>query len=699
MRGGRTRYGFPVILYLWIVGFTGIAIILYCSKSSPFPPQPATWTALSIFLVMHVIASILHFQYNRMNVVITFESAFTTATLLSFGALPAVWLASIGILFGSVKRVIERRWFLHKPIPPWFDFGTIAFNCGMIGTMWIVAGWIYVLLMRSEVPLIHLTIRNIACIILMFVGLSFLNHLFLFFSSYLQGQPTMDFLKKGTLPAFFTEFAVIPLGVVMAIAYNRMGTVAFLFLSSTLLLSNLVLRKLSLIQNDLEEKLRQLTALNRVSRKIISVQKEDEIMNLLFEELSSVTETDFWFFARVDDQKNLHIVKEKQNVDDSLLELAGHVVQSTQPLWIANAKRHAPEKLRESLVGAGIRSCIVVPLLIGKKAHGVLVVYSSEVAAFKHEHMQVLIMVADEAALALENSILYNALTDKVQELERVNMELRQLDRMKSQFLANVSHELRTPLTSIKGYVEYIKKEKLGPITPMQNEGLNVAQRNIMRLQRLIHDLLEYTKLEFKKSRIQIRPCRFDDLWLEATQEFSEIIEKRQIRMQLTLAPDLPLLFVDAERFGQVISNLMSNAIKFSDDQGAITVCAQAIHHPGPFYNAEAYSKCRLRESIVPVEIRISDEGIGIPQELLPRIFERFYQVDSSSTRKYGGTGLGLALVKSILEAHGIPIDVQSKVGHGTTIGMVVPGIQATDTAAILHSELIDNGPASKYLT
>src|SRR5215470_356667 len=117
MRGGRTRYGLPVILYLWIVGFTGIAIILYCSLFKPFPPEPAARTALSIFLLMHVIASVLHFQYNRMNVIITFESAFTTATLLCFGGLPAIWLASAGIVAGSIKRVVERRWILHKQIP------------------------------------------------------------------------------------------------------------------------------------------------------------------------------------------------------------------------------------------------------------------------------------------------------------------------------------------------------------------------------------------------------------------------------------------------------------------------------------------------------------------------------------------------------------------------------------------------------
>src|SRR5439155_2067253 len=149
-------------------------------------------------------------------------------------------------------------------------------------------------------------------------------------------------------------------------------------------------------------------------------------------------------------------------------------------------------------------------------------------------------MVVNEAALALENSNLYGALTEQVSELERLNKELRQLDRMKSEFLANVSHELRTPLTSIKGYVEYIKKEKLGPITPLQNEGLTVAQRNILRLQRLINDLLDYTRLEFKKSPLSLAPCSLEKIWNDVYDEHAEAIAKKGLSMNVSIPHDLP---------------------------------------------------------------------------------------------------------------------------------------------------------------
>ncbi|MCI0417120.1 ATP-binding protein [bacterium] len=700
MRGGRSNYGLPANFYHWLTGIIGFILVIFFSIRSPFPAQPTPLHVFSLFLMMHVIASFLNFQYARMNVVITFGSSFITAALLVFGAVPAILVAVSGIVIGSVKRMIERHWILRKKIPLSYELGIVVFNSGMIGLMWLTASWIYIYLLQSELPLIHLTVRNILCIILMFLGLSLLNGVLLFFSNYLRNQQRpIEYVRKGLIPAFFTEFAAIPFGVVMALSYNRMGILAFLVLSSTLLIGNIVLRRLSSIRYDLEDKLRHLTSLNRVSRQIITLRDQDAVMNLLFEELSLVTETDCWFIAEVDKWRSVNLLKGKEPQKESFIKLAAHVVRSRQPLWISNTQKDAPEELKQSLLQDDIHSCIASPLVVADKIHGVVSVYSDEASAFKHELMQVLVMIADETALALENAKLYDVLTEKVNELERLNTELRQVDTLKSVFLANVSHELRTPLTSIKGYVEYIKKEKLGPLTAMQSEGLSVAQRNILRLQRLINDLLDYTKLESKKAPIQLRPCRLENIWADVYEQYADLIEKRNLEVQVRIPLDLPVLFVDIQRFTQVLTNLLSNAIKFTGDQGRIRIAAQVIHHPGPFYHFETYTSNCIVEALTPVEITVSDDGIGIPADALPRIFDRFYQVDSSHTRKYGGTGLGLALVKSILDAHGIPIEVQSKIGFGTTFGMVVPSLQAADLPAAVKPNKPETVSSPKYLT
>jgi signal transduction histidine kinase len=700
MDWGRSRYGLPVIVYHWSVGIVGLALLFYFSWKSPFPHAPLPLTAFAVFFGMHVAASFLHFQYARLNVVVTFESSFTTATLLVFGALPAVWISVTGILVGSVKRILQRRLILRKAIPLSYDVSVLVFNAGMVAAMWLAAGWIYVLLLRGPVPLDHLNLQNILSILIMFLGVSAVNHMILLGGSYAQGFDPWFFLKKAMFPAFLTEFAIVPFGLVMAISYAAMGMFAFFFLGATLLLSNAVLRNLSLIRYDLEEKLRHLTALNTVSSRVISLRSEDVVFQLLLEEVRKLFDATTVRLARcVEEGKGLVFFDAQQPVNPALTKLAATVAATGQPVLITSAKKDAPEHLKNALFRGEILSCIVVPLLANEKVHAVLCVTSKEFSAFKQEHMEMLVMIANEAALALENSRLYGALTDKILQLEHLNKELRQVDRLKTEFLANVSHELRTPLTSIKGYVEYIKKEKMGPITPSQNEGLTVAQRNILRLQRLINDLLDYTRLEFKKSPLILGLCKLEELWTEVYDQYAEQIAKKRLTLRVQIPADLPQLFVDSEKYRQVLNNLVSNAIKFTPETGTITIEARLCAHNSRFFNKENYRRSCVTDMLLPVEITVRDNGVGIPESAIPRIFERFYQVDSSNTREYGGTGLGLAIVKSILDAHGNPIHVQSVLGEGTSFTITTAAIQVSDIPAAVRPAEMQIHSEVRYLT
>jgi signal transduction histidine kinase len=700
MKWGRARYGLPVTVYHWLIGTAGISLLVYCILKRPFPQQPIPVTAFLLFFAMHVVASFLHFQYARLNVVITFESSFTTATLLVFGSLPAALVSVTGIVFGSVKRIIQRRYVLHKNIPLAYDMGIIVFNSGMVSIMWLSASWVYISLLHGQLPLVALNAHSILFIVVMFLSLSFINHICLFLSCYFQAMDSLLFFKRALMPAFFTEFAAIPFGVVMALSYTRMGLLAFLFLGITLLLSNAVLRNLSLIRYDQEEKLRQLRALNNISRDIISLRSEGAVIALLFQETGMILDNSQLFLVRTDPStKKLQLLTRDVEEASPLLDLAREVAASKQGILITNARKDCPAGWREALGKELIRSLVAVPMCAGDAVYGVLGAYSKEACALKREHMQVLTMIAHEGALALENAKLYGALKDQVSELERLNKELRQLDKLKSQFLANVSHELRTPLTSIKGYVDYIHKEKLGPITTLQNEGLTVAQRNISRLQKLINDLLDYTKLEYRRTSLALSPCLFEDVWKEAFDDSAESIERKRLRFQLRVPSELPLLFLDRSKFIQVMSNLLTNAVKFTPEEGCISVDLSCMAHHPNFYNLETYRNSCILESLIPVRITIRDTGIGIPPEAIGRIFDRFYQVDSSNTRKYGGTGLGLALVKSILDAHGSPIGVQSKVGEGTEFTIVVPGIQRDEIPTSIKEEHLQGHIQPKYLT
>ena len=693
----RTRFGRPVILFHWTAGIAGILLLFACTLDPPFHETETSLAPLMIFLALHFAASFLHFQFTRLQIVVTFESAFTTAALLLLGALPAVWIAVAAVILGSLKRVFQRRLVLHKKTPMEYDLGSIVFNAGMTATMWLIAATVYFLVMNAPIPLVELNGHVVLSILAMYACLSVINVIALYLSNFLQAQNASVFFRQAFFPAFLTEIAMIPYGILMALTYTRMGIWAFGFLAATLLLSNLILRNISLIRRDQEEKLRQLTGLNRISSRISSLRSEQAVLQLLHSEVHALIDSDAMFVAVAENDGVSFRFLTLEN--SALAALAQHVWRDGQVLLIQDSTRQGREIFKHKQDGTGIRSCLVVPIRTVNRTHGILGLTSSETGTFHEAHIPVLMMIAGETALAFENSRLYNDLTDKVGELERLNKELRQLDRMKSEFLANVSHELRTPLTTIKGYVDYMIREKMGPVTPAQNEGLVIAQRNILRLQRLINDLIDYTRLEFKRPPLSLAAFSFDLVWNQVYKEYAETIAQKKLSLHVMIPPNLPLIFADTQLITQALSSLISNALKFTQESGIIWVEARTLEQSSQFYDPETYRSHCVLESLVPLEISIRDNGVGIPQENQIKIFDKFYQVDSSHTRRYGGTGLGLAIVKTVMEAHGTRVQVHSNPEEGSTFSFVIAGIQATDVTDSVKTAQVANHHRPKYVT
>ena len=264
-------------------------------------------------------------------------------------------------------------------------------------------------------------------------------------------------------------------------------------------------------------------------------------------------------------------------------------------------------------------------------------------------------------------------LRDNVRQLEEtnrklgaVNEELKELDRMKSDLLANVSHELRTPLTAIKGYTDYILEGKLGTVSEKQEKGLVVVQRNLERLSKSINALLDFSRMDVGRIALNIQPFSLHALTEQIHTTVRAELEKKRLTFVDGVEPGLPAVIADREKMAAVIENLVINAIKFTPEGGRITVAA-------------ARSTAAGRAA---ADVTVTDTGIGIPPDQVGRIFNRFHQVDGTSTRRFGGVGLGLAIVKSILEAHGSPIDVVSRPGKGTTFRFTLPLVEKTETRA-----------------
>jgi signal transduction histidine kinase len=247
----------------------------------------------------------------------------------------------------------------------------------------------------------------------------------------------------------------------------------------------------------------------------------------------------------------------------------------------------------------------------------------------------------------------YRELADKNHQLEESYAKLKELDRLKSNFLATMSHELRTPLTSVIGYSEMMLEGLGGPLTAEQREYLGIIMEKGENLLQLITSILDISKIEAGRVRLVLTEVDAGQLMRDAVATVLPLARKKGLKVGCE-AGTLPRFQGDRDKIRQCLVNLCSNAVKFTPAGGRVSVSGDAL--PGR-----------------RVALRVTDSGIGIPEEHLQRVFDVFYQVDGSSTREYGGAGLGLAIVKSFIEAHGGEVTVASMPGTGSTFSLVLP--------------------------
>ena len=248
-----------------------------------------------------------------------------------------------------------------------------------------------------------------------------------------------------------------------------------------------------------------------------------------------------------------------------------------------------------------------------------------------------------------------------------------EVERIKSNFLATVSHELRTPLTSVIGYSEMLLEGMAGPITEEQREYLNTILGKSDHLLRLITSMLELARMDAGPPPVERRPVSIVDVIQRAATSLASEADRRAIVLTLPQDP-LPRVLADSAKIRQVLVHLIANAIKFTPRGGDVVVEAGvgslSPSDPAPPKSAPPDELRRLG-----IRISVRDTGIGISPLAQARIFEPFYQVDQSSTREYGGTGLGLSLAKSYVEAHGGSIWVHSRPGEGSTFTLSLPAV------------------------
>ncbi len=252
------------------------------------------------------------------------------------------------------------------------------------------------------------------------------------------------------------------------------------------------------------------------------------------------------------------------------------------------------------------------------------------------------------SALQSANRNLEQRVKERTAELNEALQRLSELNQMKANFVANISHELRTPLTHIKGYLELMVTESLGNISNEQRHALQVTQRATAKLEGIIEDLIMFSLASRGEMSMKLDKVNIRRLVTLAAKSASPKAEERGVQVLVSAKENIPSVQADAEKIGWVISQLLDNGIKFTPSGGSVMISLK-------------------EEGRNLILISVTDTGIGIPPNRMKEIFEPFHQLDGSSTRHFGGTGLGLSLVRQIIEAHGSLLDAQSVEGKGST--------------------------------
>jgi signal transduction histidine kinase len=271
-------------------------------------------------------------------------------------------------------------------------------------------------------------------------------------------------------------------------------------------------------------------------------------------------------------------------------------------------------------------------------------------------------------------------LKEKKTELELANEELKRLDKLKSTFISSVSHELRTPLTVIKEFISLILEGHGGALSEDQREYLTIANKNILRLTNLIETLLDFSRIESGKGlRLKFEPIPLNGVVGEALMTLSQRLEEKGITFENRLDPDIPMVLGDRNRLVEVFINLIGNGIKFTPHGGKLAIDSRGLTEKRDY-----------------LKVVVSDTGVGISQEDLPKVFDRFYQGQTTQEGMISGTGLGLAITKEIIEGHRGSIVAESRLGSGAAFVFTLPLFGVDSVFNLILNTMLEDGEKDK---
>ena len=414
-------------------------------------------------------------------------------------------------------------------------------------------------------------------------------------------------------------------------------------------------------RRDLEQRVRELTVLFGVSKSVTSLLELDKLLTRVVEAAVFITKAEEGALWLLEGEGGDLVLRAEKNLGTNrarLLHLhspdsmVSQVFQELQPVRVVSHAGESGMKIKTDYLA---RALLSVPLVDKGQSIGVLSVANrTQSSAFSANHETLLQFLADYAAIAITNARLYAEIRAFSQELEA---KVRERTQELREFVSVVYHELNTPITAINGYTAMLLDGKAGALDEQQAHFLSIAQNNTQRLMRLVADLSDVSKIEDGRLSIRREIVDLRQAVDEMVRSLANLVVEKDLELDINLAPDALRVQGDPQRVAQILSNLVGNACRYTPRGGQVSIAS--------------------RRTDDFVETTVSDTGIGIREDELERIFERFYRSDDSRVRDQSGTGLGLAISRSLVELHGGRLWVKSQIGEGSTFGFTLPQAEA----------------------
>jgi signal transduction histidine kinase len=414
----------------------------------------------------------------------------------------------------------------------------------------------------------------------------------------------------------------------------------------------------------LAKRLEELAIMQEIDRQLNATLDYDRVMDFTLDCAIQMTGADGGIIGAVDHEQEAmsFLATRGSPLEDKSFHhepwpldqgIVGRVVRTKQPVLASDVTQDSDYVS----VVSETRSQLTVPILREDRVMGVISLEGSKLSIFDEDDLSFMTRLADHAAIAIENARLYS--------------DLKQANEAKSEFVSMVSHELKTPMTSIKGYADLLFKGAAGEISEMQQKFLRVIRSNVDRMNTLVSDLLDISRIESGRLKLYIRSISIKTVVDEVVQIMQERIKAKELVLTVKVPEDLPPVRADADRLIQVLTNLMSNAYRYTLPGGKISVKATVWPDGSP--PGEAKPVPPDEQSLRYLCLSVSDTGVGISPKDQTRIFDKFFRGDHPVVRETTGTGLGLSIAKSIVELHEGQMWFQSEPGQGSTFSFTVP--------------------------